>query len=427
MIKNLISIVIGVALSVNARAEVSLEQCLTSAEDNYPLIAKYDLLAASQNINLSDINKSWLPRIGVFAQTSIQNVVPLFPSALSNVMQQMGGQLRGLGKLQYKVGVDFNQTIWDGGASKANREVVRARSEVDRAILDVDMYAIRQRVESLYFGILLLESQIDRINAAIDVYKVNLATLNHLIQEGVAMQSDADMVEAQMLELTQQSAQAQSAEKAYRDALSLFTALDLADEKLSLPSGDIPLDMEPSRPEQTLFDSQQSLNVARRGSLDATLMPKIGLFAQSYYGYPGIDYFKAMNGRDLTFNVVAGVKVSWNIDAFYKKKNSLKNLDISNRQIEVDRETFLFNNSIQSASQLENIRGIEAVIADDGRIVELRRKVRKAAESQLANGVIDATALTLKINDETQAELAASYHTIQRLQAIYDLKNTLNR
>lgn len=411
----------------SGKADVTLDHCLTAAHKNYPLIKKYDLLSATEEIELSDINKGWLPKIGVYAQGTVQNIVPSFPPALSNIMQQMGGDVRGLGKLQYKAGIDLNQTIWDGGASRVQRETSKRTTEADRASLDVEMYGIRQRVESMYFGILLLQSQIEKTQSAIDVYEANLARLNSMVINGTAMRSDADMVEAQLLTTRQQLTSAQSALKGYRDVLSVFTGLDLKDEALTLPSSEMPSDMTSQRPELSLFKAQEALNDSRRSSIDASLMPKIGFFAQSYYGYPGIDYFKAMMKRDPAFNIIAGVKATWNIDSFYTKKNSLQKIETANRQIEAQRETFLFNNAMQSASQAQEIRGIEEMMKDDARIMELRRNVRIAAESQLRNGVIDATALTTKINEETQAALNASYHEIQRIQAIYNLKNTLNR
>lgn len=409
------------------RADVTLEQCLDAARQNYPLIKRYELLEALENVELSDINKGWLPKIGVYAQGTVQNVVPSFPSALSDVMQKMGGDIRGLGKFQYKAGIDLNQTVWDGGASKSRRELTRRQAEVDNASLDVEMYGIRQRVESMYFGILLLQSQIEQTESAIGVYEANLARLRAMLANGTAMQADVDMVGAQRLAIGQQLTSAKSAAKSYRDVLSIFTGMQLADETFIVPNGEVPLDKTNNRPEQALFNAQKALNDSRRSSIDATLMPKVGFFAQSYYGYPGFDYFKAMMNRDLSLNVMAGVKVSWNIDSFYTKKNSLRKIEIANQQIETQRETFDFNNAMQSASQLDEIRGIEAVMADDARIVQLRRNVRLAAESQLRNGMIDASALTTKINDETQAQLNAAYHQIQRLQAIYNLKNTLNR
>ncbi|MDE6769872.1 MAG: TolC family protein, partial [Muribaculaceae bacterium] len=160
---------------------------------------------------------------------------------------------------------------------------------------------------------------------------------------------------------------------------------------------------------------------------DTSLMPRIGFFAQAYYGYPGFDYFKSMINRDLSFNILAGVKVSWNIDSFYTKKNSTRRTLVNAETISADREIFLFNTDMQTASQRVAIEGIRKVMKDDAKIIELRGNVRKAAESQLENGVIDATTLLTKISDENIARLTAQLHKIQLLQEIYKLKYILNR
>lgn len=426
--KKRLSLFVAVACTVFVcDADVTLEQCILSARENYPVIKKYELLDCTENVELSDINKGWLPRLGLYAQSTIQNVVPSFPASLSDIMEKMGGDIKGLGKLQYKIGLDLNQTIWDGGASKLQREVARQTTEVNKAALDVEMYGINSRVESLYFGILLLQSQIEQMQSSLEVYDANLARLNSMVKNGVAMQTDADMVEAQALTVRQQLASADVAVKGYRKVLSIFTGMNLEKDVLTMPQAELPANLTPERPELTLLNSQKLLNEKQREMVNVSLMPKFGLFAQTYYGYPGIDYFKSMMSRDMTFNVVGGVKVSWNIDAFYNKKNSLQKIAIADSRIDAERETFLFNNSLQSTQQVEEISGIDAIIKEDNRIIDLRRNVRLAAESQLKNGVIDATALITKINDESQASLAASLHKIQRLQAIYNLKNTLNK
>ena len=156
-------------------------------------------------------------------------------------------------------------------------------------------------------------------------------------------------------------------------------------------------------------------------------MPKIGLFAQAYYGYPGFDYFKSMMSRDLSFNVLAGVKVSWNIGSFYTKSNREQKLKLSGEGIVNDRDVFLFNTGLETQAQADAIEEYKALMAEDSRIVDLRANVRRAAESQLENGVIDATALLTKITDENQARLNAAYHEIQMIQSIYKLKYVLNR
>ena len=410
-----------------AAADVTVEQCVTLAQENYPLIQKYDLLRQSRQIDLSDINKSWLPQIGIYAQGTVQNVVPSFPDALSNVLDQMGTDMKGLGKLQYRVGVDLNQTIWDGGTSKASRTIAESENAQQEAALDVELYAVRERVENLFFGIMLVEEQIKQAELTLTLLESNLAMLRSMKTNGTATQSDVDMVEAQFLTVQQQITQARSISDSNRRLLGIFTGTDMSDEKFTRPSSSMPSELISARPELALFDARIKNNDARLGSIKSSVMPRIGLFAQAYYGYPGYDYFKSMMNRDMSFNVLAGVKVSWNIGSFYTKKNSERKLRLANDGIAADREVFLFNTNLQTSSQTAHISELEGIMKEDSRIVELRANVRRSAESQLRNGVIDATALLTKITDENQARLTSSYHEIQLIQSIYQLKYILNR
>ena len=413
--------------ALTAHADITIEECVRKAEANYPLIKKYELLSATTQIELSDINKSWLPRIGVYGQVTGQNVVPSFPGALKSVLTQMGSDMKGLGKIQYKVGVDVSQTIWDGGVSSTRRELARSREEVQKASNDVEIYTVRERVDNLYFAILLTDEQIAQNMVTETLLESNLERLRAMLRNGTAMQSDVDMVEAQALTLKQNISLARHAAEGYRELLSLFAGEDLKNETLLRPSADEPVSDESLRPEIGLFESQCRLNALSDRLTKNELMPKVGFFAQAYYGYPGIDYFKSMVSRDLSFNLLAGVKVSWNVDAFYTRKNSTRRTQLNAQNIATDLQLFLFNTGLQTSSQRSTISGLRDVMNDDARIIDLRANVRKAAESQLANGVIDATALLTKISDENLARLTAQLHEIQLLKEIYILKYTLNR
>lgn len=425
--RNITTLLFSVCCVMYAAADVTVEQCVALAQENYPLIQKYDLLRQSRQIDLSDINKSWLPQIGIYAQGTVQNAVPSFPDALSNVLDQMGTDMKGLGKLQYKVGVDLNQTIWDGGSSKASRTIAESENAQQEAALDVELYAVRERVENLFFGIMLVEEQIKQAELTLTLLESNLAMLRSMKTNGTATQSDVDMVEAQFLTVQQQITQARSISDSNRRLLGIFTGTDMSDEKLTKPSSSMPSELISARPELALFDARIKNNDARLVSIKSSVMPRIGLFAQAYYGYPGYDYFKSMMNRDMSFNVLAGVKVSWNIGSFYTKRNSERKLRLANDDIVADREVFLFNSNLQTSSQTAHISELEGIMKEDSRIVELRANVRRSAESQLRNGVIDATALLTKITDENQARLTSSYHEIQLIQSIYQLKYILNR
>lgn len=423
----LLAILLPLSVSLGLAAQVTIEQCVNLAQENYPLIKKYDLLNSLNEINLSDINKSWLPQINVYAQGNVQNATPSFPDRLSGMLKQMGTDISGLNEWQYKIGADLNQTIWDGGSSKARREIERTQHAEKQAALDVQLYAVKERVENLFFGILLIDEQAKQIRASIDLLQDNLQKLRSMLKNGIAMQCDADMVEAQYLATSQQLIQARSMAESYRRLLEIYIGESLAGRELIMPDAVIPGDLVPNRPEQKLFNAQLLANDALRNNITSSIMPQIGLFAQAYYGYPGYDYFENMMNRNPSFNILAGVKISWNIGAFYTKKNSSQKLKLAAGEISADRETFLFNTSLETQSQVDNINELKAVIKEDGRIVELRANVRRAAESQLDNGTIDATALLTKITDEKQARLNAAYHEIQLLQSIYKLKHTVNK
>lgn len=408
-------------------AQLTLQYCFDRADENYPVIKRYALIERTQALNLSEINKGWLPRIGVYGQATVQSAVPSFPQPLEKILSLLGQDTDGLGHLQYKAGVDISQTIWDGGASKARRGIERAAAAENRASTAVQIYAMHERVMEIFFGILLMDEQIAQTCNTIGLLEANLTRMRSMLVNGVATQSDVDMLEAQKLSMTQHLTEARNAKKCYRDLLSIYMGEEIEGKELVKPVADMPSECTPARPELTMFESRLRLNAAREASVGASVMPRIGFFAQAYYGYPGLNYFESMLSRKLSFNALAGIKLSWDIDSFYTQRTSRSKLTTAADGIENDREVFLFNNRLQSKSQSDAIEGLREVMTDDQRIVTLRQNVRRAAESQLQNGVIDTTSLLTKITDENQARLMAKYHEIQLLQNIYQLKYILNR
>ena len=414
-------------MAIPGYADVTLDYCLKRAEENYPEIKKYGLLESSSELSLEEINRGWWPRLGLSAQANLQNIVPAFPDILQNMLAQNGFELKGMGKLQYKVAAELNQTIWDGGASKAQRAIERASLAESKAALDVELYAIRSQVENIYFGILLIQEQMKQTESTLELLSSNLQKLESMVRNGTAMQSDADMIEAQCLTLNQSIAEARNAMKGYRDVLSVYIGEELGEQTLICPEAEMPQSAESERPELKLFDKRIENNMAHMKAIDTSVMPHIGFFTQAYYGYPGYNYFESMTNRKLSFNIMAGVRLSWNVESLYIKDSKRRKLMLSSDMITADKEKFLFNSRIRSARENSEIEAIRDVIKEDSRIVELRQSVRRSAESQLQNGIIDATALLSKINDENQAKLNSAYHNIQLIQNIYKLKNTLNQ
>ena len=416
---------LGVLIGVPSWAQ-TLEECQQLACDHYPEIRQYDLIRQSEQYDLSNAARSWLPQVSFSAQATWQNRVPEFPSALSGMLDQAGVSLRGLDKDQYKVALEVNQTIWDGGQSQADRRVIEATADEHRQATEVDLYAVKGRVNDLYFGILLLEERLGQTDLTIALLQSNLDKVRSLVTNGVAMQTDADAVEAELLSVQQQRVQIEASRASYRRMLELFIGQRLA-ERLERPELVGAVSGESARPELAWIDAQQERLAAQALSVKSATRPRFGVFAQGYYGYPGLDYFAGMVSTDWTWNALIGVKMSWNFGAYYTKKNRLSNLRVVQQQLDIQRDVFLFNTDLQVAEEQGNISRLRRALADDDRIVALRRSVREAAESKLRNGVIDTNDLLRKITDEASARSARSLREVELLKAIYELKYTINR
>ena len=405
----------------------SLEECRHLAREHYPEIRQYDLITQTEQYNLSNAARAWIPQVTLSGQATYQSATPTYPEAFNTILQANGIEMAGISRDQYKIAVDVSQHIWDGGKSKADKAIAEAEAEEQRSRVDVSLYDLQSRVDNLYFGILLLDERKAQTEALIEVLASNLARLQTYYKNGVAMQADVDAVEAELLTARQTLVQVESSRASYRRMLEIFIGQPLAAENLERPAMQQLQSRTSARPELALFEAQESKLEAQRKAINASLMPRFSAFAQGYYGYPGLDMFKSMVSSAWTPNAIVGVRMSWNIGAFYTKRNNLEKLNAAQKQIAVQRDVFLFNTQMQTTQDDGEIARLRKAIEDDNRIVELRRRVRMAAESQLENGVIDATDLLRKITDETSATLARSTHEIELLQAIYRLKTTLNQ
>ena len=416
-------VVLGAVISAEAQ---TLEECRRMAREHYPEIRQYDLITATEQYNLSNAARAWIPQVVLSGQATYQSATPTYPELFQQMLTANGVEMAGIRKDQYKVAIDIQQNIWDGGQSRANRAIAEAEAAEQRSRLDVSLYGLQSRVDDLYFGILLLDERMAQTEALIGVLESNLSRMRTYYNNGVAMQADVDAIEAELLTARQTLGQVDSSRANFRRMLEVFIGQPLRSKVLERPVMQTLASRTSARPELAMFASQESKIDAQRKAINTSVMPRFSLFAQGYYGYPGMDMFKSMMSSEWSLNAMVGVSMQWNIGAFYTKKNNLEKLNTAKRQIAVQRDIFLFNTEMQTMQQDGEIARLRRAVEDDDRIVELRRSVRMAAESRLEHGVIDATDLLRKITDETTATLNRSTHEIELLQAMYRLKTTLN-
>ena len=414
------TIIAFITLSATAQ---TLEECQQAAERNYPLIAQHDLIARTTDLTVANIQKGWLPQISASAQATYQSAVAAWPDEMRGMMQQMGIDMKGLAKDQYRVGLDLQQTVFDGGAISAQKQVAREQGAVQQAQLDVSLYQVRQRVNEMYFGLLLLEDQIRLNNDLQEQLAASEKKLTSMVKYGTAAECDLNNVTAERLNVAQQMTTLESQHRVLMAMLGTFCGIEM--NHVVKPAA-VDATGENSRPELRLIDSQLRLADAQERALKTALLPRLGVFAQGYYGYPGYNMFKDMMRHDWSWNGMVGARLTWNIGALYTHHNDKAKVQLQRETAQNQREVFLFNNRLEQMQQNEAIVRYRKLVAQDDEIIALRQQVRKAAESKLSHGIIDVNDLVRDINSENAARVQQSIHEIEMLKQMYDLKYTTN-
>ena len=422
--RKLLFILMTLPLAVQGQ---TLQECQQAAERNYPLIRQYGLIEQTTQLTVENIGKAWLPQVTATAQATYQSDVPAWPDQMQMVYQQLGLNMKGLRKDQYRVGIDVSQTLYDGGMISSQKDIAREQGKVQAAQNDVTLYGVRKRVNEMYFALLMLDKQIELNKDLQELLGGNERKLQSMVKGGTAAESDWMNVKVERLNAAQKGESLESQKRMLQNVLSAFCGIEVRNITKPAASNVATTRSNASeRPEMQLFNAQLSLADAQEKALDAALKPRLGVFAQGYYGYPGYNMFEDMMSHKWSLNGMVGARLTWNIGALYTRKNDKAKIQMQRDITETNRETFIFNNNLEQIQQSEEIQRYRKLMEQDEEIITLRQSVRKAAESKLSHGIIDVNDLVREINQENAARLQLSMHETEMLKQIYDYKYTTN-
>ncbi len=397
-------------------SSLTIEECYAKARTNYPLVSRYGLIQQSEEYSLANANRGYLPQFSLSARATYQTDVTKIPSAIASI-SDVG--ISALSKDQYQAIIELDQVIWDGGMIRSQKRNIKASTEVDRQQQEVDMYAIRDRINSLFFGTLLTEEQL-RLNTLYDEELArNYEKVQSYVANGTANAADLDAVRVEQLSNRQKRAELETTRSAYRLMLGAFTRADLTDTELVQPIAELEPIREISRPELRLYEAQESQLDAQAKSVTARNLPQLSFYIQGAYGKPGLNMLQ--NG--FRPYAIGGIRLSWYFGNFYTKRNDLRQIDVSRDNISVQRETFLFNTRQQISSENGEVEMYRRTLADDDEIITLRDNIMHASEAKVEHGTMSVSDY---MDDVTAAETARqdqALHRMQLLMSLYNLKN----
>lgn len=410
----ILSMIIVLA-SINAQS-LTLEECYALAENNYPLVKQYELIEKSRDYSISNASKGYLPQFAVSGQATYQSDVIKIPFSLPN------SDIPTLSKDQYKIQGEVVQPITDVFTTiKYKKEIVKLEADVERKKTDVEMYKIKERINQLYFGILLIDAQIIQVEIMKKDIKLAIDKNRTAIDNGVALKSSADMLKAELLKTEQRTIEMYAMRKTYSEMLSFFINRDVNEEmQLEKPLEAVAIS-DINKPELQMFESQKRAIQSKGKLLDAGIIPRLNLFAQGGYGKPALN----MLINDFDYYYIGGVRLTWNISNFYTHKKEKRLLVNNQNSIDVQKDIFLFNLKLDVTRQNNEIEKLHEIIETDREIIKLRENIRISAQNQLEYGIVTTNDYLTYINAENQAKQNLIYHETQRLTAKYNLKTTV--
>jgi len=408
-----------VGLIQTLTAQITIDALQEKARQNYPQIKQFELITKSAEFNLSNASSANLPQISLSGRATLQS------DAINLTLNLPGGALSiNQDKDQYQIVAEVNQVLWDGGVLSSRKEAIKRNAELEKQKLEVDLYTLRDRVNQLFFGILMLQEQQIQAEILQKELQTNLEKMKACLQNGVANQSDVDALSVELLNVGQRQTELKSAETYYRDMLAALTGVKMdGNTQLVKPLSALPNDETTiKRPELGLFDAQLRLLDNQTQLEQTAILPKFGLFLQGGYGRPGLN----MLATGFSPFYIGGVRFSWNISSFYTRRNNLDNIQLSKQMVNVSKETFLFNNNLKINQQQTEINKMRDLLRTDDDILQLRTNIKKACSAKVDNGVSTVTDLLREINAESLARQQKSLHELQLLLQIQNLQYSTN-
>lgn len=400
--------------NVQSQERLSLEECYSLTRQNYPLVKQLELISKTAAYSVENAAKGYLPQFNISGQASYQSDVTKIP------IQIPGMNVPQLSKDQYRLSAEGTQVLFDGGVIRQQKEAINTNALVENQKLEVELYKLKERVNQLFFGVLLIDAQLKQnellakdIQLGIDRAKANVAN-------GIAFKSSLNILKAELLKVNQKNIEQKFTRKGYIEVLSLFVHKILTEDIVLQKPEQPVVQTEIHRPELNLYKQQRnSLDVKER-AIAARNLPKFNLFLQGGIGKPGLN----MLNNSMESFAISGLRMSWPLSGFYTSKKERAIIDINRKEIDLQKESFLLNTNFVVKQQDSEIDKQTNLLNSDDEIIALRASIKETSAAQLENGVINTSDYLREVNAEDQARQGKIMHQIQLLMAQYSKQTT---
>lgn len=394
--------------------EISLEECRQKAVLESPLSKQFELLEKSKDLKTENIGKNYLPNFNLNAQASYQSDVTIVPLELP---PQFDFSIPAPDKDQYKIALDVSQVIYDGGTTGFQKDLEEIEYNIHKEELEVELYRLKQKVNQVYFGILIRQKQGGLLEILKETLQSKLKDLQAAEEYGAALGKKVNILKAELIKVAQEITANKMNLEAQVNSLAQLTGVEYSSETLfRLPEPQSDYAFSNNRPEYKLLSLNQNKLNENKLLTGSKKIPKLHGFGQAGYGKPGLN----MLSDEFDTYYLLGAKLSWKFWDWSRTKKEKEILSIQEDIIETRKSAFEKNIRIELQNKLSEINKYEELIKTDQEIIQLKSEISQVSSAQLDNGTITSSTYVEDINAESKAKLQLELHKIQLIKARVD-------
>lgn len=406
------------AVSLQAQQLVSLNDCQQWARDAHPLLKQKDLYRQMSELKLDNVQAAWFPQLGLNAQATYQSDVTHIGISLPGVT------IPTVSKDQYKAYLDLKQTIWDGGVSKARKELESAQELTNQQGVEVELYQVKEQVNKLFFSSFLLQQNLQLLEKKQQTLEARKSQMQSAVINGALLESELDQVLAELIKVKQQQLELQTSRTSALAALAILTGKVIGDlENLQLETTELSLNDSLKRPELEQFAQQQSLLAASSDLTQRGRNPKIFGFGQAGYGRPALN----MLNDDFDTYYMLGVGMSWSVLDWKQTKRNREVIQLQQELVQTQQSQFERSVAIALDGERRTLEQTRALMAQDEELIAVQQRITKSSAAKLENGTYTAADYLQDLNAELAARINFEVHKVQLEASKISYQNILGQ
>ena len=395
--------------------EITLAACQEQARANFPLTRQQGLIDQVTKNTIEALMAQYFPQFRLSGQASYQSDVTKIDLNMPDGFPKI--DIPTPEKDQYKLYLDVSQTIFGGGSLGVQQQFTKAEAEVNKQRIEVELYKLRDKINQVYFGILLADEQQKQTDILKNDLNTALEKVKVMVKNGVSLETNQFNLEAELITINQNIKNIELGRSALLEILGKLIGKDLDKENQLTKPGTIRLKSDFVRPELTLIDLQKNTLSLQNLQLAAQNVPEISLFLQGGWGKPALNLFSTK----FEPYYLGGVRLQWNISRLYTILRERRIIETRLKMYDVEKDMFTMNNDIEQTQQLSKINQLNLSLKSDDELIALRSKIKQTSQVQLENGVITSADFIRDANAENQARQKKALHEMQLILEQYHL------